>query len=194
LQDVGYAERRRLAQDLHDGAQQRLVSLGLNLRVAQRHLGPGDGQTNELIDAAVAELGTAVSELRQLAHGIRPACLDDGLGPALAPLTQTAPVPVTVDVAVGTLPDTVAATAYYVVMEAVTNALKHAAASQVTVSVSERDGHLAVLVADDGRGGADVRGHGWSGVVDRVTAANGTFDLMSPPERGTRLEVLLPCA
>lgn len=193
LQDVGYAERRRLAQNLHDGAQQRLVSLGLNLRVAQRHLGPGDTSTNELIDAAVAELGTAVSELRQLAHGIRPACLDDGLGPALAPLTQSGPVPVTVNVTVGSVPDSVAATAYYVVMEAVTNALKHADASLVTVHVEQREDRLAVLVADDGRGGADARGHGWAGVRDRVTAASGVFDLTSPPKRGTRLEVLLPC-
>lgn len=194
LQDVGYAERRRLAQDLHDGAQQRLVSLGLNLRVAQRHLGRHDGSTSELIDAAVAELGTAVSELRQLAHGIRPACLDDGLGPALAPLTQSGPVPVRVDVAVGDVPDFVAATAYYVVMEAVTNALKHAEASQVIVSIEQQNSHLAVLVVDDGRGGADALGHGWSGVRDRVRAASGTVDLHSPHGSGTRLEVLLPCA
>ena len=193
LQEVGYAERRRLAQDLHDGAQQRLVSLGLTLRVAQRHLRADDVATSELIDAAVAELGTAVSELRQLAHGIRPACLDDGLGPALAPLTQSGPVPVSVNVAVGSVPDSVAVTAYYVVMEAVTNALKHAQASQVAVHVEQRDGHLAVLVADDGRGGADPLGRGLSGVRDRVTAANGRLDLISPEARGTRLAVLLPC-
>lgn len=196
LQAIGYEERRRLERDLHDGAQQRLVSLGMNLRVAQRHLAADDQATRELIDTAVAELGTAVGELRQLAHGIRPACLDDGLGPALAPLGRSGPVPVSVRVAAGTLPDPVATTAYYVVMEAVTNAVKHASSSRIAVEVEQRGAHLAVLVEDDGSGGADSTGlgAGLAGLRDRVTAAGGTFALHSPPGRGTRLEVLLPCA
>ncbi len=194
LQSVGYEERRRLEQNLHDGAQQRLVSLGMSLRIAQRHLDPGDGSTRDLIDAAVAELGTAVGELRHLAHGLRPACLDDGLGPALAPLAISCPVPIRVAVSADALPDVVSTTAYYVVMEAVTNAIKHAEASEIDVNVAQRGGQLAVQVVDDGRGGADRAGAGWSGLADRVIAAGGSFALHSPPGDGTRLEVLLPCA
>ncbi|HET8600146.1 MAG TPA: histidine kinase [Segeticoccus sp.] len=194
LQSVGYAERRKLERDLHDGAQQRLVSLGMNLRVAQRHLAPTDTDVQDLIDTTVAELGTAVSELRQLAHGIRPSCLDDGLGAALASLTEAGPVPVTVVVRAGQLPDDVTATAYYVVMEAVTNAIKHAGASRIEVAVEQHEAVLAVRVCDDGRGGADQSGAGWSGLRDRITAVGGSLAVHSPPEAGTRVEVLLPCA
>lgn len=196
LQAIGYEERRRLERDLHDGAQQRLVSLGMTLRVAQRHLSERDAETYALLDEAVAQLGTAVSELRQLAHGIRPACLDDGLGPALAPLCRSAPVPVQVQVEAGELPDAVATTAYYAVMEAVTNAVKHASASRIAVRVERMGQGLAVVVADDGIGGAEVvaLGAGLAGVRDRVRAAGGTFGLRSPAGGGTTLEVLLPCA
>jgi signal transduction histidine kinase len=197
LQSVGYAERRRLERDLHDGAQARLVSLGMNLRVAQRHLG-GDERMHELmdslIDTTVAELGTAVGELRQLAHGIRPSCLDDGLRAALAPLARTVPVPVTVEVLAGELSEDVSATAYYVVMEAVANAIKHAGASRVEVAVEQRAGTLRVRVSDDGRGGADGAGSGWAGVRDRVAAVGGSLALISPAGAGTAVEAVLPCA
>jgi signal transduction histidine kinase len=194
LQQVGFAERRRLERDLHDGAQQRLVALGMNLRLAQRHLAPDDRPMRDLIDTTVAQLGTAVGELRHLAHGLRPACLDDGLGPALAPLSGAGPVPVSVAVATGELSDEVAITAYYVVMEAVTNAIKHSGATRIDVTVHQQDGRLDVWVADDGDGGANPEGTGWSGIADRVVAAGGDFTLHSPPGQGTRLEVLLPCA
>jgi signal transduction histidine kinase len=194
LQQVGYAERQRLERDLHDGAQQRLVALGMNLRLAQRHLDPADNSTRDLIDTTVAQLGTAVGELRHLAHGLRPACLDDGLGPALAPLSASSPVPVTVAVTTGDLPDEAALAAYYVVMEAVTNAIKHSGATRIDVTVHQQDDRLDVWVADDGDGGADPAGAGWSGVNDRVLAVGGTFRLHSPSGQGTRLEVFLPCA
>src|SRR3954447_381514 len=140
LVHVGYDERRRLERDLHDGAQQRLVSLGMALRLAQRHLDTAD--LDGLIDAAVAELGTAVAELRGIAHGLRPTILDDGLPAALAALAEHVPIPVELDVAPDTLPDDVATTAYYVVSEAIANAVKHAVATRIDVGIVRRNGDL----------------------------------------------------
>ncbi len=194
LQRAGYEERRRLERDLHDGAQQRLVSLGMALRLAQRHLGEDAGEVDAVLDGAVAELGTAVAELRELAHGIRPSCLDDGLAPALAGLTRTSPVPLLLDVDDTDLPDDVAATAYFVVLEAVTNAVKHAAAGRVVVRVRHTAEVLEVEVADDGVGGADPAGSGLAGVGDRVAAAGGTVTVASPPGQGTSVRAVLPCA
>ncbi|MFC4590157.1 sensor histidine kinase [Sphaerisporangium corydalis] len=108
---AGYAERRRLERDLHDGAQQRLVSLGMALRLAQRHLHDATLDVNGLLDQSVTELGTAIDELRQIAHGLRPSSLDDGLGPALMALTGGVFVPVTVDVQADLLPDQIATAA-----------------------------------------------------------------------------------
>lgn len=193
LEENALRERRRMELDLHDGTQQRLVALGLNLRVAQRGLSEGDAAISDILDAAVTQLGTAVAELRQLARGLRPAWLDDGLELALAPLAELGPVPVKIRVAVTAVPDALAATAYYIVLEAVTNALKHAQPSCVEVAVEQVDAHLAVRVADDGRGGANAAGPGWSGLVERVAALGGRLDLASPSGGGTTLEVLLPC-
>jgi signal transduction histidine kinase len=198
---AGYEERRRLERDLHDGAQQRLVSLGVRLRVLQRSLGPDGAVVADELDAAVAQVSTTVAELRGLAHGIRPSSLDDGLPAALAHLSQTSPVPVHLEVARDVdgstgpgLPDAVATTAYFVIAEAVTNAVRYADADGIVVRL-QRDGADVVLrVSDDGRGGARPRpGAGLAGLEDRVGAVGGRMALDSPPGAGTVLEARLPC-
>jgi signal transduction histidine kinase len=188
-------ERRRLERDLHDGAQQRLVSLGMAIRLAQRHLEDGTVDVHGLFDQAVAELGTAVAELRRLAHGVRPVGLDDGLRAALVTLTQGAPVPVRIDVDAEQVPDNLATTAYFVASEAVANAIKHAEPRTIDVSVARADGLLRVRVEDDGRGGASRReGAGLAGLADRVEALGGTLSLRSELGVGTIVEAVLPCA
>ncbi|BCT77692.1 hypothetical protein SCMU_35340 [Sinomonas cyclohexanicum] len=194
LQQAGYAERERLERDLHDGAQQRLVSLGMALRVAQGRLKGGRVDVDGLLDQTVAELGTAVAELRALAHGLRPSCLDDGLGPALASLTRSSPIPIAIDVRAGDLPDDVTTTAYFVIAEAVANAVKHASPERIGVEVARDAAVLTVRVSDDGRGGAKADGAGLSGVADRVAAAGGTLRIHSPALAGTLVEAVLPCA
>jgi signal transduction histidine kinase len=200
LLHAGYAERRRLERDLHDGAQQRLVSLGMALRLAQRHLHNNGGvdlgvDMDAVLDRAVAELGTAVAELRRLAHGLRPDSLNNGLRPALDLLTRGIPVPVTLDVRVGDVPDDVATTVYYVASEAVANAVKHADAAAIDIRVEQVDGRLLVRVSDDGSGGARLRaGAGLAGLADRVAAAGGGLRVTSPQGRGTVVEAVLPCA
>lgn len=176
LVQVGYEERRRLERDLHDGAQQRLVSLGMALRVSQRHLDDGTVDVHGLLDQSVAELGTAIAELRQIAHGLRPSSLDDGLTAALVALTHRVPVVVDLDVAVEDLPDDVATTAYYVASEAVANAVKHADAAHIDLHVARCDGGgLRIRVSDDGRGGAEPSGSGLGGLADRVAALGGSL-------------------
>ena len=200
LLHAGYAERRRLERDLHDGAQQRLVSLGMALRLAQRHLHNNGGvdlgvDMDAVLDRAVAELGTAVAELRRLAHGLRPDSLNNGLRPALDLLARGIPVPVTLDVRVGDVPDDVATTVYYVASEAVANAVKHADAAAIDIRVEQVDGRLLVRVSDDGSGGARLRaGAGLAGLADRVAAAGGGLQVASPQGRGTVVEAVLPCA
>ncbi|MGW5156263.1 histidine kinase [Nonomuraea wenchangensis] len=199
LLHTGYEERRRLERDLHDGAQQRLVSLGMAIRLAQRHLGDGTVALDGLFDQWVAELASAVTELRQIAHGLRPSSLDDGLGNALSMLAGKVPVPVTLDVAsdvaADDLPDDVAMTAYYVASEAMTNAVKHAGPAAIGVRVTRADDRVTVRVSDDGPGGAEIRpGTGLAGLVDRVQAAGGTLRLSSPAGGGTLVEAVLPCA
>ncbi|WP_327043918.1 histidine kinase [Microbispora sp. NBC_01189] len=195
LLHAGYEERRRLERDLHDGAQQRLVSLGMAIRLAQRHLGDGTADVGALLDAWVAELAVAVTELRQIAHGLRPSSLDDGLGNALVTLAGKVPVPVALDVSADDLPDDVATTAYYVASEAMTNAVKHAAPAAIGVRVSRAGDHVTVRISDDGRGGAEMRpGAGLAGLADRVRAAGGALRLSSPEGGGTTVEAVLPCA
>lgn len=190
---AGYDERRRLERDLHDGAQQRLVALGMRLRVLQR-TSPTDGVLSATLDTAVAELGTAVAELRQIAHGVRPSALDDGLAPALAGLTRLAPDAIELDVKADDLPDDVATTAYFVASEAVTNALRHAEASRIRVDVTMDASALRLTVVDDGRGGAVLRtAGGLTGLVDRVEALGGTLSIDSASGRGTTVEAVLPC-
>jgi signal transduction histidine kinase len=192
---AGYEERQRLERDLHDGAQLRLVSLGMALRVAQRHLSNGGVDVNGLLDEAVAELGTAVSELRQLAHGIRPSCLDDGLGPALSVLVSSVPIRVEMQVSEASLDGDVQTTAYYVASEAIANAVKHSRADRIVLHVDPRGNDLYVRIEDDGVGGAVQRdGSGLARLADRVGAHGGTLFVSSPHEGGTIVEAILPCA
>ncbi|MCR3750524.1 sensor histidine kinase [Lentzea californiensis] len=192
---AGDAERHRLERDLHDGAQQRLVSLGMAMRLAQRQLPGGSVDVHALLDQGVAELATAIAELRQIAHGLRPTSLDDGLHNALAALTTTLPVPVALEIMAEPLTDDIAITAYYVAAEAITNAAKHAHAGAITVRVTQRADEVNVWVEDDGCGGADPRGgSGLAGLADRVAAIGGTFRLHSRPGAGTTVQAVLPCA
>jgi signal transduction histidine kinase len=199
LLTVSYEERRRLERDLHDGAQQRLVALGMALRLGQRHLADGRTDVNGLLDQAVAEIGTAVAELRQIAHGLRPSSLDDGLVNALTMMVGRVPVPITLDVHpelnCDGLPDVVATTAYYVASEAVVNAVRHASASTIGLRLVQDADALTVQVRDDGPGGATLRpGAGLAGLADRVAAAGGGLRLISPVGSGTVVEAVLPCA
>ena len=195
LVHAGNLERHRLERDLHDGAQQRLVSLGMAMRIAQMQLGGGAVDVNGVLERAVAELGTAIAELRQIAHGLRPASLDDGLHAALSGLTRTLPMPVHLDIATDGLPDDLATTAYYVACEALTNAAKHAGAERVAVRVSHASDVLRIRVEDDGQGGAVLReGSGLAGLVDRVSALGGSMTMSSPRGSGTVIEAELPCA
>jgi signal transduction histidine kinase len=192
LVEIGYAERRRMERDLHDGAQQRLVSLGMQLRLAQRHLGDGTIDVDQLLDGSVAELGTAVAELRQIAHGLRPSSLDDGLAAALANLVRSLPLTVDMDIDDRPLPDAVATTAYFVASEAITNAVKHAEASRILLQVVRRDDQLLIRVTDDGCGGARLGMR--SGLADRVAALGGSLHVVSPEGHGTEVDARLPCA
>ncbi|PJJ63684.1 sensor histidine kinase [Compostimonas suwonensis] len=190
---AGVEERRRLERDIHDGAQQRLVALGMQLRVLQRTAGDLPTVTASL-DTAVAELSIAVAELRRLAHGIRPSTLDDGLVAALSDLGRLRPDIIELHVHAGELPDEIATTAYYVASEAITNALKHADATRIRVDVRQTSHELAVQIGDDGRGGADIRpATGLAGLQDRVAGIGGRLTVTSPPAGGTIVEALLPC-
>lgn len=192
LVQVGDSERRRLERDLHDGAQQRLVALGMALRLAQRHL--PDVDVEAVLEQSVAELATAVGELRQIAHGLRPTSLDDGLHAALAALTSKLPVPVLLDVQPGVIAEQLATTAYFVAAEAVTNAAKYAQASTIQVRVTQGGSGVSIRVEDNGIGGARARtGSGLSGLADRVAALGGSLSLSSPVGAGTTLEAVLPC-
>jgi signal transduction histidine kinase len=194
LIQVGDAERRRLERDLHDGAQQRLVSLGMALRVAQRRLPQGGVDVDELLDQGVAELATAIAELRQIAHGLRPTSLDDGLHAALSALTGKLPITVHLDVAPDQLDDDVTTTAYFIAAEAITNAAKYANASAVRVRVAQSGTDVEVTVQDDGVGGAAPHaGSGLAGLADRVAAIGGSLLMTSPAGAGTTIEAVLPC-
>lgn len=192
LVQAGFEERRRLERDLHDGAQQRLVSLGMALRLAQRHLGDGTVDVDSLLDTSVAELGTAVAELRQIAHGLRPTSLDDGLAAAVAAMLRTVPITVDLDICPDPLPDDVTTTAYYVVSEAVTNAVKHARATRISLQIRRVDGQLELRVSDDGEGGAVLPSS--SSIPDRVAALRGTWRVDSRRGQGTTVEAAIPCA
>jgi signal transduction histidine kinase len=191
---AGYEERRRLERDLHDGAQQRLVTLGIVLRRLQRSL-PGEARIlGPALDSAVDEIGRAIEDLRTIAAGVRPPRLDEGLAAALADLVRTAPVPVDLEATHERLAPHVEAAAYFVVCEAVTNAAKHASPSHVRVEALMANGALKLVVADDGIGGANVaEGTGLTGLADRVEAHGGTLLIHSPRGAGTRIEAEIPC-
>jgi signal transduction histidine kinase len=197
LVEVVEAERRRIERDLHDGAQQRLVALAMNLGMAKDKFDRDPVSARALLDEAHADAKQAMIELRNLARGIHPAVLSDrGLDAALSSLAGKAPVPVSVEVWVPDRPSAAIETAaYFVVAEALTNIAKHAGATRAAVTVARQNGHLKVEVTDDGIGGADAtRGTGLAGLVDRVTAVDGTVHLSSPVGGPTILTVELPCA
>jgi signal transduction histidine kinase len=193
---AGDKERRRIERDLHDGAQQRLVSIGLALRHAQHELGAGGpgNRAGETLEAALAEVAVAIQELRALAQGLRPSQLDAGLGPALEELAGRASLPVTVDATRERFGADIEAAAYFIACEGLTNAAKHAYASRVELSAQRSNGSLVVCVADDGVGGASpAGGSGLAGLADRVGAHGGTLRLESEHGSGTRLIAELPC-
>ncbi|MGZ4393044.1 MAG: sensor histidine kinase [Gaiellaceae bacterium] len=192
--EAGYEERRRLERDLHDGAQQRLVTLGIVLRRLQRSLPSEARMLGPALDAAVDEVGAAVGDLRTIAAGVRPPRLDDGLAAALHDLARSAPVPVDVEASIGRIAASIEAAAYFVACEGLTNAVKHAAATKVQLRAFFDNGSLRVTVSDDGIGGAVARrGSGLSGLRDRVATYGGDLEIVSPEGRGTRLEVAIPC-
>jgi signal transduction histidine kinase len=189
------ATRRRIERNLHDGAQQRLVSLALDLRAAQATAPPGAGKHVQQLDEVAAGLDGVLAELREIARGLHPAILaDGGLRPALKTLARRSAVPARLDIQVeGRLPDPVEIAAYYMVSEALTNAAKHARATTAHIQLTAEDGVLHVRVHDDGRGGADFSaGSGLVGLNDRAEALGGHLDLHSPPGAGTTLEITLP--
>ena len=196
LLETGVAERRRLERDLHDGAQQRLVALSLDLRLAQARLHADPDRAGELLTHAQEELRLALAELRELARGLHPAVLSDrGLDAALEALAARSPVPVTLEpVGAGRLPEPVEAAVYFVVAEALANVARHAHATQVSVRIDQADGRAVVEVADDGIGGADLtRGTGLHGLADRVSALDGRLSVESALGQGTRLRAEIPC-
>jgi PAS domain S-box-containing protein len=189
------AERRRLERNLHDGAQQRLVTLALTLRLVESRIG-GESAGAELLRAARDELGQALDELRDLARGIHPAVLSDhGLAAALDALATRTPLPVRLDRLVGErLPEPVEVAAYYVVSEALANVQKYADASEVRIAVGREDGLAVVEVRDDGVGGASASGgSGLRGLADRVEALGGRLELESPAGAGTTVRARIPC-
>jgi len=190
-------ERRRIERDLHDGAQQRLVALALELRTAQRRFdGAKDAELEGVLESAVGELQAALTDLRELARGVHPAILtEEGLPAALESLASRTRVPVTLDTFEGRLPAQVEATAYFVVCEALANALKYANPAVVHVVARRTNGTLVVVVEDDGVGGARIEeGGGLRGLADRVEALGGTLRIESAAGAGTRVVGEIPCA
>ena len=188
-------ERRRIERDLHDGAQQRLVSIGLALRHAQHELtGASPQRATQTLDAAVAEVEVAIDELRELARGLPPAQLDAGLAPAFSELARRAPIPVQVNACKERFDRGVEAAAYFIGCEGLTNAVKHAQATRIILSAARQDGKLIVSVTDNGIGGAaPVQGSGLNGLADRVAALGGTLRIESESGAGTTLVAELPC-
>jgi signal transduction histidine kinase len=189
-------ERRRIERNLHDGAQNRLLALALELSAAQRRLGAdADPEVERLLAASVEELQSTVDELRTLARGLHPTVLTEyGLAAALEALTSRSPVPVQLDACDQRLPAQVEATAYFVASEALSNVLKHADARSAAIVARLEEERLVVQVADDGRGGAHAGGgSGLQGIADRVEALGGRLHIDSGPE-GTRIEAEIPCA
>ena len=190
------AERRRLERNLHDGAQQRLVSLALALRELERELDGDVDAARRVLASAREELKHALNELRELARGIHPAILSDrGLGPAVETLAARVPLPVRVTSTPCTrFPEQAEAAAYFLVAEALTNVVKHADATSVTVDMSCADECARIEVRDDGAGGATLDGSGLQGLADRVEALGGRFFVESRPGDGTRVVGEIPIA
>jgi PAS domain S-box-containing protein len=191
---AGDEARRRLERNLHDGAQQRLVSLSVALRLVESRLASDPEAAQELLGQAAGELSIALEELRELARGIHPAVLTDrGLDAALQSLADRTPLPVELRTSERVFPEPIAAAAYYVVSEAIANVVKHAAATSIAVRVSAPNGRVLVEVSDDGVGGADPRaGSGLRGLADRVAVLDGTLTVESPAAGGTRVVAEIP--
>ena len=190
--EAGLAERRRIERDLHDGVQQHLLGLAAQLTVAIAHI------SDEAACGALAQvregLREVLAELRDLAHGIHPAVLSyGGLAAALEDVAERLPLPVRVRAPVTRVAAAVEATAYFVACEALANVVKHAQAGSATVTVCVDESELDLQIADDGVGGVESRGHGLSNILDRVNALDGEVTIVSPPGRGTCLEVRIPC-
>ena len=187
--------RRRIQRDLHDGMQQRLVTLKLSVDAAETDVPPDRCDLRAKMSRIAAGLTDAVAELQEISRGIHPAILSQGgLGPALRTLARRSTIPVELDVATDTrLPEPIEVAAYYVALEALANSAKHAQASHMQVSLATRNGSLVLAIRDDGVGGADAgRGSGLVGLQDRVDALGGTVEIDSPPGGGTSLVVTLP--
>jgi signal transduction histidine kinase len=194
--DAELAERRRIERDLHDGAQQRFVSLSMTLALLDRGLA-GAGAERQLLASAREQLDLGLGELRELARGIHPALLTErGLAPAIEALAARAPLDVRVlEVPDERLPAQVETAAYFIVSESLTNAAKHASAAAATVRIGRANGTAVVEVSDDGVGGADpTRGSGLRGLVDRLAALDGALEVESPTGGGTRVQARIPCA
>ncbi len=194
--EAGDAERLRLERDLHDGAQQRLVTLSLALTMASTRAAGIDPELDSLLESASKEAREALVELRELARGIHPAVLTQtGLAGALEALAERSAVATTItEVPPGRLPAPIEATAYFVASEALANVAKHAAAENARVAIRHCDGRLTVEISDDGVGGARPdAGSGLRGLADRVASVGGHLHLHSPPGHGTRLVADLPC-
>jgi signal transduction histidine kinase len=189
--------RRRIERDLHDGTQQRLVSLTLGLRAAEAEVPPGSGALRSELAAIAAGLTEALTDLQELSRGIHPAILSQGgLAPALRTLARRSTIPVDLDLDIEPdlrLPAPIEIGAYFVASEALANATKHAQASRIKVSLAPCNGRLRLSISDDGIGGADAaRGSGLVGLTDRVEALGGTIEIESAPAGGTSLVVTLP--
>jgi signal transduction histidine kinase len=194
--EAGYAERRRVERDLHDGAQQRLMALTMTLRLAREKLDAEPAASADLLDEAMEELAAATAELREFARGIHPVVLSDrGLAAALGGLAERSPVPVEIAAAPAErLPMPVESAAYFVVAESLTNVARYSGAKAATVRVERRNGTLEVEVSDDGAGGADPdAGTGLRGLADRVAALDGSFAVRSEAGEGTTVEARIPC-
>ncbi len=192
---AGDAARRRIERDLHDGAQQRLVALSLEVRVARSRLEADQASAGPFLDRLAEELAATSAELRELARGIHPAVLTQrGLAPAIEALAGRAPVPVEIVAAPeGRLAPTLETTAYYTVAESLTNVAKYARATHATVRVAEEERDLVIEVRDDGIGGARAdAGSGLTGLADRVGALDGNLTVVSPPGEGTLVRAELP--
>ena len=192
---AGDAERRRLERNLHDGAQQRLVALSLQLRMLQSRIQSDPATAEQLASTASEQLAQSLAELRELARGIHPAVLNHGLAAALDSLAARSPVPTAVSYeATAPLPGPVELAAYFVASEALTNVAKYAEATSASVRVSQADSTAVIEIADDGVGGADAAaGSGLRGLADRVEALDGRLRVVSPPGAGTVVTAELPC-
>jgi len=194
LVKAGDEQRKKLERNLHDGAQQRLVSLALTIRLARRQLESNAEAAAASLEGAAKELDLALQELRELARGLHPAALtEQGLGPALAGVAERLPIEVDMSAPTERLPENIEATAYYIVSEALTNVAKHAQATKARVDMTLTGEVLKFEITDDGRGGADPSaGSGILGLRDRAEAVGGTLFVISPPGKGTVVTAQIP--